>query len=185
MGKRHPHLTGEGRQVLGGEENLGKTLDGGKTEFNVKDIAAAAMTAITLYLCGLLCDNLFKFLTPVVMLFLAVILKLTQMVSPRLQAGSYTVYKLCLTAVALPMLFAIGLVLTPWDKLIAGFTLANLLTIIATVLGLMIAGFYSAQWVNLYPIDTAFIAGTHSGIFLDGSMEYRIEPRFPRWRHRE
>jgi len=183
LGKRKPHLTGEGRLVKGQEEDLPTTLEGDKTDFNVKDIAAAGVTAVTLYLCGLLCFHLFKFPAPVVMLFLAVLLKLSQVVTPRLQAGSYTIYKLCLAAVAFPMLFAFGLVLTPWDKLVAGFSPANLTTIVATVLGLVIAGFYSAKWVNLHPIDTAIIAGTHSGMggagdiaILSASNRMRLMP---------
>lgn len=183
LGKRKPHLTGEGRLVKGQEEDLPTTLEGESAAFNVKDVAAAGVTAVTLYLCGLLCFHLFKFPAPVVMLFLAVLLKLSQVVTPRLQAGSYTIYKLCLTAVAFPMLFAFGLVLTPWDKLVAGFNPANLITIVATVLGLVAAGFYSAKWVHLHPIDTAIIAGTHSGMggagdiaILSASNRMRLMP---------
>ena len=164
LGKRRPQLTGEGRLVAGEEDDLIAGLDGAKPDGNVKNISAAAMAAVTLYLCGLLAHHLFKFPAPVVMLFLAVVLKLAHVVSPRLEAGSYTVYKLSLTAVAFPMLFAFGLVLTPWDKLVAGFAPANLLTIVATVLSLIVTGFFTARWVNLYPIDAAIITGTHSGM---------------------
>lgn len=164
FGKRFPRFTGDGKLVNGEVDDLVAGLDGAKADGNVKNIAAAAMTAITLYLIGLLSFHLFKWPAPVVMLFLAVILKLAHVVSPRLEAGSYTVYKLCLTAVAFPMLFAFGLVLTPWDKLMAGFAPANLITIMATVLSLIAAGFISARWVNLYPVEAAIITGTHSGM---------------------
>ena len=164
FGKRFPKYTGNGRLVNGEVDDLVASLDGAKPDGNVKNIAAAAMTAITLYLVGLLCFHLFKFPAPVVMLFLAVLLKLAHVISPRLEAGSYTVYKLCLTAVAFPMLFAFGLVLTPWDKLIAGFAPANLITIAATVLSLIATGFVTARWVNLFTVEAAIITGTHSGM---------------------
>ena len=34
----------------------------------------------------------------------------------------------------------------------------------ATVLSLIAAGFISARWVNLYPVEAAIITGTHSGM---------------------
>ena len=45
-------------------------------------IGAALVTAVTLYLVGVLGQRLFDFPAPVTMLFLAVVLKLTQAVSP-------------------------------------------------------------------------------------------------------
>lgn len=164
LGKLQPNLTGRGRLQPGSGDDLVDSLEGAKPDGNVKNIAAAAMTAVTLYLCGVLCFHLFKFPAPVVMLFLAVLFKLGHLISPRLQSGSYAVYKFCLTAVAFPMLFAFGVVLTPWDKLIAGFAPANLITIVATVTSLVVTGFATAPWVNLYPIESAIVAGTHSGM---------------------
>ena len=183
LGKKKPHLTGEGRLVVGTTDDFLEKQEKHNVSVEVNDIAAALTTAVTLYLVGMLSFQLFKFPAPVVMLFIAVLMKLLQLVSPRIQSGSYTVYKLCLTMVAYPMLFAFGLVLTPWDKLIAGFTPANLLTIVSTVLGLITAGFYSAKWVGLYPIDAAIIAGTHSGMggagdiaILSASNRMRLMP---------
>lgn len=164
FGKRFPRFSGNGRLVNGEADDLVTSLEGPKADGNPKNIAAAAMTAITLYLIGLLSHYFLKWPAPVVMLFLAVLLKLANVVSPRLESGSYTVYKLCLTAVAFPMLFAFGLVLTPWDKLISGFAPANLITIVATVLSIIAAGFVSARWVNLFPVEAAIITGTHSGM---------------------
>jgi malate:Na+ symporter len=163
-GKRYPNLTGEGRLQPGGEDDLVAALDGARPDGNVQNIAAAAMIAVTLYLAGVLAFQFLGFPAPVVMLFLAVVLKLAHAISPRLEAGSYTVYKFCLTAVAFPMLFAFGVVLTPWDKLIAGFAPANLLTIVATVSSLVVTGFFAARLVNLYPVESAIVTATHSGM---------------------
>jgi malate:Na+ symporter len=50
------------------------------------------------------------------MLVIAVMLKLGRVVSPSLQLGAFHVYKFISTAVTYPLLFAIGVSLTPWDK---------------------------------------------------------------------
>ena len=91
------------------------------------------------------------------------LVKLTQAVSPPLQRGALVVYKFFSTAVTYPLLFAIGVSLTPWDKLMAAFTLPTLLTIIATVATLMATGFFIARWMKMYPIETAIINACHSG----------------------
>lgn len=81
------------------------------------------------------------------------------------------------------MLFAFGVVLTPWDKLVAGFAPANLLTVVATVSAMVLTGFLTARWVNLYPIESAIVAGTHSGMggagdiaILSASNRMRLMP---------
>lgn len=182
LGKRYPNLTGNGKLQPANNDDI-VMLDEGKTDGNVKNIAAAAMIAVTLYLTGVLSFKVLGFPAPVVMLFLAVLLKLANGVTPRLQTGSYTVYRFCLTAVAYPMLFAFGVVLTPWDKLVAGFAPANLLTIVATVTAMVLTGFATARMVNLYPIESAVVTGCHSGMggagdiaILSASNRLRLMP---------
>lgn len=130
-------------------------------------IAAGGSIAITLYLLGVAASTLppeiFRFPAPVVMLFLAVAVKLAYGVPPILQQGAGVVYKFFRTAVTYPLLFAIGIALTPWDKLMAALHPANLLTIIATVVTLMTTGFFVGRWVKLYPIEAAIVNACHSG----------------------
>ncbi|MGW1420158.1 2-hydroxycarboxylate transporter family protein [Bradyrhizobium manausense] len=183
LGKRRPSLTGEGRLQPVGDADLTEQANTLKTDGNMQNFAAAGMVAVTLYLCGVLAFHLLHFPAPVVMLFMAVVLKLCHGVTPRIQSGSYAAYKFCLTAVAYPMLFAFGVVLTPWDKLVAGFAPANLITIVATVSAMVLTGFLTARWVNLYPIESAIVAGTHSGMggagdiaILSASNRMRLMP---------
>ncbi|MDF3606675.1 2-hydroxycarboxylate transporter family protein [Paracoccus sp. DMF-8] len=163
LARRRPDLTGNGKLQPGGHDDLlaGTEM---KTDGNVQNIAAAGMIAVTLYLTGALAQQLFAFPAPVVMLALAVAMKLFHGITPRLQSGSYTVYKFCLTAIAYPMLFAFGIVLTPWEKLIEGFAPANLITIVVTVVTMTASGYFTARLVNLYPIEAAIVSSTHSGM---------------------
>ncbi|HJZ20043.1 MAG TPA: 2-hydroxycarboxylate transporter family protein, partial [Bradyrhizobium sp.] len=62
-----------------------------------------------------------------------------------------------------PLLFAIGVALTPWDKLIAAFHPANVITIASTVVTIMATGFFVGRLMNLYPIETAIVNACHSG----------------------
>ncbi|MDB5361696.1 MAG: malate permease [Rhodospirillales bacterium] len=163
LGKRYPHLTGDGRlqpgvdpEIVPGEAKLGQIPD-------VTTIAAAGITAVTLYLIGVMSQRLFDFPAPVTMLFIAVALKLSRAVSPDLQNGAFIVYKFFSTAVTYPLLFAIGVAMTPWDKLVASFTLPYIVTIVATVAVLMGTGFLVARLLKMYPIDVAIVNACHSG----------------------
>jgi malate:Na+ symporter len=120
---------------------------------DVGTVAAAGLAAITLYLMGVMCHRLFGLPAPVAMLFLAVLAKLTSAVSPHLQQGGFVVYKFFSSAVTYPLLFAIGVSMTPWDKLMAAFNLPNLITIVSMVATLMATGALVGRCLNMYPIE--------------------------------
>ena len=167
VGKKWPHLTGEGRIQPGEHDELHAQQEEITGHMDVSHIAAGASIAITLYLLGVAANTLppesFRFPAPVVMLFLAVAVKLSFAVPPLLLQGAGVVYKFFRTAVTYPLLFAIGVALTPWDKLVAALQPANLVTIVATVATLMATGFFVGRWVKLYPIESAIVNACHSG----------------------
>ncbi|KWW35017.1 2-hydroxycarboxylate transporter family protein [Cupriavidus metallidurans] len=163
LGKRYPAYTGEGRLQPGEHDELDVNQKEITGHVDVDHIAAAGVTALTLYVVGIMCHRLFGLPAPVAMLFIAVLLKLTQAVSPPLQEGAFVVYKFFSTAVTYPLLFAIGVSLTPWDKLIAAFNLPTIITIVATVATLMAVGALVGTWMKMYPIDTAIVTACHSG----------------------
>jgi malate:Na+ symporter len=163
VGKKFPRLTGEGHLQPGGHDELLQEEEDHGGQVDVTTIAAAVVTAVTLYLIGALTQRLFSFPAPVAMLIIAVLLKLAQAVSPSLQQGAFHVYKFFATAVTYPLLFAIGVSLTPWDKLVAAFTLPYLITIVSTVATIIATGFVVGGWLKMYPIDTAIVTACHSG----------------------
>jgi malate:Na+ symporter len=163
VGKKVPQLTGEGRLQPGEHDELEFEEEAADDHVDVTTIAAAVVTAVTLYLIGALAQRLFAFPAPVAMLVIAVLLKLARAVSPSLQLGAFHVYKFFSTAVTYPLLFAIGVSLTPWDKLVAAFTLPYIITICSTVVTIIATGFFVGGWMKMYPIDTAIVTACHSG----------------------
>ncbi len=157
VGKRFPHLTGNGRLQPGEHDDLDPKQDEITGHMDVSHIAAAGSLAISLYILGMFLAAVaakFEVILPaaLTMLALAVIAKLANAVSPMLQQGAQVVYKFFASAVTYPLLFAIGVALTPWDKLVSAFAPANLVTIVATVATMVATGFVVGRWVNLYPI---------------------------------
>jgi len=164
LGTKAPHLTGRGYLSPGGndlDETDKEVVSAAAPEPST--VGAAAITAMALYLVGLLCHKLFGLPAPVMMIFVAVAVKLAKAVSPELMSGSRVIYKFFSTSVTYPQLFAIGVSMTPWDKLCSAFNLPNLITVTVTVCAMMTTGFFMGKLMKLYPIDAAIVTACHSG----------------------
>jgi Na+/citrate or Na+/malate symporter len=165
-GKRRPDLTGEGQLQPGehdvhltGEDGLPPSGGGDAPRFapDLPTIGGALVLAMTLYTIGALVQDLTKFPGPVTMLFLAVVLKLGRLVSPRLEQGAYRNYQFFAALVTYPLLFAIGVAKTPWEKLMSAFNLPEIVTILATVTTLVATGFLTGRLVNIHPIEAGIV----------------------------
>jgi malate:Na+ symporter len=163
LGKRYPHLTGEGRLQPGEADELHEAKQDLPADLHLSDILAAGLFAISLYLLGLLCNQLIGLPAPVAMLFITVIVKLARLASPQLQAGSFFVFRFFQVGVTYLLLFAIGIAMTPWETLMSAFAPSKLITIVATVTTLVASGFFIGKWVKLFPIDAAVVNACHSG----------------------
>jgi CCS family citrate carrier protein len=168
LGRRLPRLTGEGRLQPGEHDDLDPRQEEITGNMDIKHIAAAGSLAISFYVLGMFLASwlaTYGITLPAAlsMLALAVAAKAAHGISPRLQQGAQVVYKFFASAVTYPLLFAIGVALTPWDKLMAAFTLANFVTIGATVLTMVVSGFVVGRWVNLYPIEAAVVNACRCG----------------------
>jgi len=162
-GKRWPQLTGEGRLQPGESEQMATHDDEQPLNTDITHIVGAGLLIISLYLLGLICFQTFRLPAPVAMLLLAVLLQLVQAVPPSLRQGAYVVYQFFRRGVTYPLLFAIGVAMTPWDKLMQAFAVPNLLTIVATVATLVTTGFFVGKWIKLYPIDAAIVIACRAG----------------------
>ncbi|QGN36538.1 2-hydroxycarboxylate transporter family protein [Klebsiella oxytoca] len=162
LGKRFPHLTGEG-QLMPNRRNETHAETPVEGKMDVTTLASGALLAVLLYMLGMLGQKTIGLPAPVGMLFLAVLLKLVNGVSPRLQEGSQMVYKFFRTAVTYPILFAVGVAITPWQELVNAFTVSNLLVIISTVSALVATGFLVGKKIGMYPIDVAIVSCCQSG----------------------
>jgi len=171
LGKRYPHLTGNGRLQPGIDEKdpeaaarWARANHSNETTIDISDVAAGGMTAITLYLVGVMLHSFIGLPAPVGMLFIVVLLKLTNSVPPILEEGARVVFRFCVIAITYPLLFAFAVAETPWHELVAAFHPANLITIVATVATLTASGYFVGRWLGMYPIEAAIVNATHSGL---------------------
>ena len=99
-----------------------------------------------------------------------VAVKLTRAVPPSLQLAGQVVYRFFSTAVTYPLLFAIGVSLTPWDTLVGALTPANIAVIVLTVASMIATGFLVGRLLGMYPIESAIVNACHSGQGGTGDM---------------
>ncbi|XXD11286.1 2-hydroxycarboxylate transporter family protein [Klebsiella sp. R445] len=163
LGKRFPHLTGEGQLMPNRSNETHRETQDVDAKTDVTTLASGALLAVLLYMLGMLGQKMIGLPAPVGMLFLAVLLKLVNGVSPRLQEGSQMVYKFFRTAVTYPILFAVGVAITPWQELVNAFTIDNLLVIVSTVSALVATGFFVGKKIGMHPIDVAIVSCCQSG----------------------
>ncbi|MGC6389899.1 2-hydroxycarboxylate transporter family protein [Ewingella sp. S1.OA.A_B6] len=163
VGKRYPHLTGEGQLMPSKKGMLDHGLEVFTGKPDVNALACGALLAILLYMVGMLGQHLIGLPAPVGMLFAAVVLKLLNGVSPTIQQGSMVVYKFFRTAVTYPVLFAVGVAITPWQELVNAFTVQNLCVIVTTVCALVGTGFFVGKKIGMHPIDVAIVSCCQSG----------------------
>jgi Na+/citrate or Na+/malate symporter len=162
LGKRYPHLTGEGTLMPSRRGRMAAmTEDAGRPDVNA--LACGALLAVLLYMVGMLGHRLIGLPAPVGMLFAAVAVKLANGVSPRIQQGSQMVYKFFRSAVTYPILFAVGVAITPWQELVNAFTIPNLMVIVCTVSALVGTGFLVGKKIGMHPIDVAIVSCCQSG----------------------
>ncbi|MDQ5892114.1 MAG: hypothetical protein QG613_985, partial [Pseudomonadota bacterium] len=147
--------------LSGGAGSTPASAFSGKAD--VTTIASGALLAILLYMVGMLGHKVIGLPAPVGMLFAAVLVKLAHGVSPKMLEGSQVVYKFFQTSVTYPILFAVGVAITPWQELVNAFTIQNLLVIISTVVTLVATGFFVGRKIGMHPIDVAIISCCQSG----------------------
>lgn len=171
IGKRYPQLTGNGKLQPGagnaiaeGAQQQSSITHSNVTTIEVGTVAAAGMTAIAIYLLGVMLHSLVGLPAPVGMLIIVVLLKLVNIVPAKIEEGSRVVFRFFVTAVTYPLLFAVAVALTPWRELVSAFHPANLITVMATVASLSATGFFVGRWLKMYPVDTAIVNATHSGL---------------------
>ena len=163
FGKRWPRFSGEGRLQVG---EVDAPLAGAKAVLfhpTPQTVGAAVVTVAALYMVGALTHELWRWPGPVVMLALAVLIKLGRLVPPSIERGAYANYQFFSACVTYPLLFAICVAKTPWEKLVAAFNLPTVATIVATVATLVGTGFAVARLLGMHPIETAVVNATHSG----------------------
>lgn len=165
IGDVHPELTGNGRLVdtdeaESGLDNLTQKTSGA----DIEKMLVSGILAVALYLLGVWVNSVIHLPAPIVLLIVVMAAKMLGWIPESLQAGGSSLYSLTVKGITPPLLFGVGVAMTPWESLITVFTnVPMLITIVVTVTGIVTAAFFSAKFLGMYPVDTAIAVSCCSG----------------------
>jgi malate:Na+ symporter len=137
---------------------------GGTMRSSIGNLSAAACILMALYVLGFGASRGFGIPSPLTVLVAAAILHLANLLSPNIRIAVLAIYRFCIAAFTYPVLFAVGLLLVPWEKLIEGLAPVNLAAIFATVGALSVAGYFASRRAGLYPIEGAIVTLTRAAM---------------------
>jgi CCS family citrate carrier protein len=161
----HPKYNGNGNlvKIEEGAEDILKFLDTTKVELDLEKMMIGACTALFFYFVGVLTAKLIGIPAPIIMLFSAVLIKVSGILPKDVEDGAHMIHRFFVVGITYPLLMAVGVAMTPWESLVAVFNVPYLITIFLTVLTLITTGFFVGKWMNMWPVETAIVTGCHSG----------------------
>jgi malate:Na+ symporter len=127
-------------------------------------LATGALVMVSLYGAGFFASRAFTWPAPLVVLVIAAALQMTDALPPAVRSGVLVVYRFCITTFTYPLLFAVGLLQTPWGRLMDGFAPVNLLTVLSVALTLAVSGYWFSTWCGLDPVDGALVTVTRAAM---------------------
>ncbi|MFC0234102.1 2-hydroxycarboxylate transporter family protein [Vagococcus entomophilus] len=163
LGEMKPELTGNGRLIDEDDEHL-DNLKGAKVDVDIEKMLITGVLAIALYLFGVWVNSTIHLPAPIVLLVAVMGAKMLGWIPNDIQNGGNSLYTLTVKGITPPLLFGVGVAMTPWKSLVTVFThVPMILTIFATVVAIVLTAFITSKILGLYPVDTAIAVSCCSG----------------------
>ncbi|WP_167599648.1 2-hydroxycarboxylate transporter family protein [Clostridium autoethanogenum] len=164
LAEKKPHLTGNGLLVKTGDDkeileamNTEKTVD-----FNL--MGGGLLVACTFFVFGALASKFIGIPGPVIMIFMAAIVKYLKLLPKEIETGAYHMYSFTSKSLTWPLLVGVGVVYTPWKDVVAVVSPIYILICAAAVIAMVASGFFIGKLLNMYPIESALVTACHSGL---------------------
>lgn len=161
---KKPALSGNGVLVKSGD-TLG--LEGIKTNeqpIDVKLMGAGLVLACSFYVGARVLNMVIPIPAPILMIIGAALVKALGIMPTQMEVGANQLYKFVSGNLTWALLVGVGVLYTPWQDVINSITPAYIFTVLATVAGMIASGFFTARFMNMYPVESAVVTACHSGL---------------------
>ncbi|BCQ26780.1 2-hydroxycarboxylate transporter family protein [Caballeronia sp. NK8] len=164
FGEKYRQYSGDGTLVRTGEDQA--LLKAQKTEaaLDLRLMGFGLLLGCTLFILGALLSPITGIPGPVLMIIAAAVLKLFKAIPESMEVGAYQMYKFMSTNLTFAILVGLGTLFVSWDKLVGAFSPAYFVICAATVIAMIISGFFVGAWLKMYPVESAIITACHSGL---------------------
>jgi malate:Na+ symporter len=165
LGDRKPHLTGNGMLVKTGDEAFLKAVrESNNQPVDFPIMGAGLLLACSFFIFGQLANVFIAIPAAIIMIFSAAIVKALNIMPAKMEQGAYHMYKFIAGSLTWALMVGLGVLYTPWGDVVSALTPAYAVTVAATVLSMIAAGFYVGEYMNMYPIEAAIVTACHSGL---------------------
>jgi malate:Na+ symporter len=159
---KHPESTGNGKLVRMGGDDLLPTE--GKEVIDVTILGMGLLTACCFYLFGMLVNMIIPIPAPIIMILSAAIVKALGIMPAIVEKAAKQFYLFVSKNLTWALLVGIGVCYTPWKDVVAVIQPSYVITVVATVLSMVACGFFTARFLNMYPVESALVTACHSGL---------------------
>ncbi|MEH2505287.1 malate:Na+ symporter [Bradyrhizobium sp. AZCC 1578] len=121
------------------------------------DIGMAIGAIIALYVCGAVVSHWFGVSSPLVVILVGMTASALDGIPAPVVRGMKAVQNYFTSYLLFPVLWLVGLMLVPWEYLVAGLAAPLLSMAFAAVLALSVTGYLVSRWMGLNPADGATI----------------------------
>ncbi|WP_234117437.1 2-hydroxycarboxylate transporter family protein [Clostridium hydrogenum] len=170
IGQKYPKYSGNGSLLKAGKDDeilrIAQEGDKAKASANhdLSQLTVAGILSFALYLAGVYINSLIGLPAPIVMLIAVVMAKVLGLIPKNIEKGGYSLFRFIATAVTTPLLFGIGVSMTPWKNLVAVFSSPRYLIVITlTVVTIVLVGWFVGNLVGMYPVEAAIVTACNSG----------------------
>lgn len=164
FGEKHTQYNGDGMLVRSGEDRA--LLEGQHAEpaLDLRLMGHGLLLACTLFILGALLAPVTGIPGPVLMIVAAAVLKVARVIPASMETGAYQMYKFMSTNLTFAILVGLGTLFVSWDKLVGAFSTAYFVICAATVLAMVVSGFFVGMWLKMFPVESAIVTACHSGL---------------------
>lgn len=159
---KHPESTGNGKLVRVGGEDLLPTEE--KEVIDVTILGMGLLTACCFYLFGMLVNMVIPIPAPIIMILSAAIIKALGIMPSIVEKSAKQFYLFVSKNLTWALLVGVGVCYTPWKDVVAVIQPSYIITVVATVLSMVACGFFTARFLNMYPVESALVTACHSGL---------------------
>ena len=163
LGKKFPNLTGNGKLMEIGEDDLKEAED--KEPFQLKDFGMGIVIATVFFSFGAIVSELFQRLTGVEihtyawMIVAVAVVKALDIMPDKYEKACAKWYQFVAANWTSALLMGIGIAYTDLGQVISAFSPAYLVLCFLVVLGAVIGTGFVGKLVGFYPIEAAITAG--------------------------
>ncbi len=167
IGEKKPEYNGKGILVKTGADS---ELLAEEKKMSEKPVEFALMGVGILIACvffifgGLTTKLFFGIPGPIIMILVAALVKILDIMPPRMEQGAYHVYKFFTSSFTFIILAGLGVIYVSWNDLLKALTPGYLLICLSTVTAMMTSGWFVGKIMKMYPVESSIVTGCHSGL---------------------